>query len=392
MRGRMKILYLCPHFPPNYWQFPVQLKELGATVVGIGWGAHEDMRPELGRALTGYCQVHDMSNYDHVLRATAHLVSRIGRLDRVVSQEEHWIDLEAALRLDFNVPGKKPDDIRLFRQKSLMKEVFRKAGVPVAQGELASDLEAGRRFALRVGYPVIAKPDKGVGAAATFKLSGDADLEDFFARRPEGVSYILEEYLEGCIQSFDGLTDREGRIVFFASHQFSIDIMTAVNQDEHIHYWSLREIPEDLEDFGRKALAAFDLRERFFHLEFIRNPRGGLTAMEINARPPGGLTTDMFNYANDINVYREWANVVVNGRFEAKAERPYHVSYIGRKTTRRYKHSHEDVLRAHGERIIAHTPIDSVFRRAIGDYAYLARADSMDQLTPVVAYIHELDG
>jgi len=40
-------------------------------------------------------------------------------------------------------------------------------------------------------------------------------------------------------------------------------------------------------------------------------------------RPPGGMTTDMFNYANDIDIYREWAHVVVYNRFTAQYTRPY---------------------------------------------------------------------
>jgi hypothetical protein len=386
----MNILYLSPNFPPNYFRFPVCLRESGATVVGIGWEARERLRPELQQAMADYCRVPDMGNYDHVLRATGYLVSRVGKLDRIVSQEEHWLDLEAALRRDFNVAGKKPEDILHFRRKSLMKDVFQRAGVRVAQGELASDVEAGKRFARRVGYPLIAKPDKGVGAHGTSKLANDADMEEFFRRRSPEVSYILEEFLEGFIQSFDGLTGRDGTILFCASHRFNPDIMTAVNTDDHLHYWSMRQIPADIEEQGRRAIAAFDLRERFFHLEFIRGPRGKLTAMEINARPPGGLTTDMFNYANDIDVYRQWANVVVHGRFEARCERPYHVCYIGRKSSKRYAHSHEEVLQKYGQAIVEHTPIDSVFRQAIGDYAYLVRAPAMEQIQPIVAFIQQV--
>ncbi|MBI5244859.1 MAG: ATP-grasp domain-containing protein [Elusimicrobia bacterium] len=385
----MNILYICPNFPPNYRRFPVRLKEQGATVAGIGWEPLDRLRPEVRQSLAEYCHVPDMGNYDHVLRAAGCLVSRVGRLDRVFSQEEHWIDLEAALRLDFNVPGWKPRDILPVRLKSLMKGVFRGAAVPVAQGEPAADPAGARRLAGSAGYPLIAKPDKGVGAHATFRIDDDAGLERFFAKKDPAVPYIIEEFLEGDIQSFDGLTDPEGRIVFSASHQFSIGIMAAVNENRHLHYWSLREIPADLEDFGRKAVAAFGLRERFFHIEFIRSPRGDLRAMEINARPPGGLTTDMFNYANDIDIYLEWARTVTGGRFEARAERPYHVSYIGRKNIRRYAHSHEEVLRRHGALIVMHTAIDSVFRGAIGDYAYLARATDMDALRPVVEFIQE---
>lgn len=388
----MNVLYLSPSFPPNYWHFPVELKRAGADVLGIGWEAHDRLRPELKQALSGYCQVVDMSVYDHVHRAAAYLISQWGRVDRVAAQEEHWIDLEAALRRDFNVTGPKPDEIRHFRQKSLMKEVFRKAGIPVARGLVAADAEAGLAFAGSTGYPLIVKPDKGVGAHATYKLASDAALRDFFQSKPAGVPTILEEFLGGVIQSFDGLAGTDGEIAFCTAHQFSTDIMTAVNENRHLHYWSLRELPADLDELGRKSIAAFGLRERFFHLEFIRNPQGRLTAMEINARPPGGLTTDMFNFANDIDVYREWANVLVNGRFKAKYDRAYHCSYIGRKATSRYAHSHEDVLREHGPRILMSTPIDSVFRQAIGDFAYLARAKSMDELWPVAHYIHELAG
>ena len=384
----MNILYISPNFPPNYQLFPVRLREAGATVVGVGWSRWEELRPELRAVLADYCHVQDMSNYDHVLRATAYLVSRVGKLDRVAAQEEHWLDLKAALRQDFNVPGPKPNDIEPLRRKSLMKEVFQRSGVPCAEGELFSSAEAACDFARRVGYPIIAKPDKGVGAHATFKLASDADVDAFMERKAD-VAYILEEFLEGRIESFDGLTDGTGAIVFYTSHIFSNDIMTVVNDDQDLHYWSLRTLPADLEEYGRKAIAAFGVRERFFHLEFIRSPQGKLRAMEINARPPGGLTTDMFNYANDIDVYREWANVVVRGRFEAEWSRPYHVSYIGRKLNKRYAHSHEEVLRAWGTSILTHTPIDSVFRKAIGDYAYLARAEKLEQLWPLVEFIQK---
>ena len=161
----MNILYLSPNFPPNYVRFPVCLREAGATVVGIGWEARERLRPEVRDSLADYCHVPDMANYDHVLRAAGYLISRVGKLDRIVSQEEHWLDLEAALRLDFNVEGKKPEDVRCLRCKSLMKDVFRRAGVRVAQGELASDPEAGKRFARRAGYPLIAlRPSSSMSA------------------------------------------------------------------------------------------------------------------------------------------------------------------------------------------------------------------------------------
>ena len=69
-------------------------------------------------------------------------------------------------------------------------------------------------------------------------------------------------------------------------------------------------------------------------------------------RPPGGLTMDMFNYANDIDLYREWAHIVAHNRFTAKYSRPYHCCFAGRRTHKRYAHSHEEVVEALGARLV----------------------------------------
>ena len=56
----------------------------------------------------------------------------------------------------------------------------------------------------QVGYPVIVKPDNGCGAEATYKLKNDAELEAFYAELPD-TSYIMEEFINGTIVSFDGV-------------------------------------------------------------------------------------------------------------------------------------------------------------------------------------------
>ena len=107
-------------------------------------------------------------------------------------------------------------------------------------------------------------------------------------------------------------------------------------------------------------------------------------------RPPGGLTTDMFNYANDIDIYGEWANVVVHNRFAGAWSRPYHCCYIGRKDRKEYAHSHEEILLAYGHRIPHHEMIDSIFRAAIGDYGYLARSADLGEIREAAGFILEL--
>jgi hypothetical protein len=387
----MKFVFLSPHFPPNYFQFGVRLAELGVDVLGIADEPFDNLRPELRAALREYYRVVDMHSYDELLRALGHFTCRYGKLDRIESHNEYWLETEALLRTDFNIPGIRAGEIGQIKHKSLMKKVFIKAGVAVAEGRVVRSAAEARRLIARVGYPVVAKPDVGVGAARTYKLHSAAELDAFFGQKPP-VDYIMEQFIRGDIYSFDGLTDREGRIVFRTAHRYSQGIMETVNNDDLIYYYSLREIPADLEAAGRATVRAFDVRERFFHLEFFRTADGGLVALEVNMRPPGGLTTDMFNYANDIDIYREWANVVAFGRFTAEAARPYHCCYVGRKLNRAYAHSHEQALAFGGARICHHEPINGVFSAALGDYGYLVRAPELDDVLEVVRYVQKLAG
>lgn len=59
---------------------------------------------------------------------------------------------------------------RNFRDKDRMKEVLRAHGVPVARSVLVRSLRELALFVGHVGYPVIVKPQAGLGSRATFRV------------------------------------------------------------------------------------------------------------------------------------------------------------------------------------------------------------------------------
>ena len=387
----MNVIHFSPHFPDNYYPFSVGLKQAGANALGIGDAPYESLRPELQGALTEYYRVGSMEDYDQVLRAVGYLTYRYGKIDRIDSFNEHWLDLEARIRTDFNMFGLKTDTIETVKRKSKMKERFQQAGIAVARGRVVRDIDAGRALIRETGYPVVAKPDRGVGAMHTSRIRSDAELAAFFRIKPD-ADFIMEEFIDGDIMSFDGLTDRDGKIVFCTGHAYMSGIMETVNEDDHIYYCSFRELPVDLEAAGRAAVKAFDVRERFFHIEFFRTRKDGkIVALEVNMRPPGGYTTDMFNYANDIDIYREWANVIVLNEFRATYSRKYHCCYIGRKNGKHYVRSHDQVVRELGSLLVFHTPVSGVFRPAIGDHGYLVRSADMEEIRKAIQTVHETE-
>jgi len=237
------------------------------NVLGLADAPYESLRPELRGALSEYYRVGDMNSYDALVRALGHFTHRHGKIDGIDSHSEHWLETEARLRTDFNMSGLRQDRIGMVKRKSAMKEIYRSAGIRVARGAVVRTPEEARRLVAETGYPVVAKPDVGVGAAATFKILDDGELTSFFDGKSP-VDYIVEEFIQGKIFSFDGLTDRDGNLVFFTAHAFSQGIMETVNEDADLFYFSLREIPADLEEAGRRTARAFDVRGRFFHFDF----------------------------------------------------------------------------------------------------------------------------
>lgn len=383
----MNIVFISPHFPEHYSAFCTQLKAAGATVLGLAEAPYETLGASLREALTEYYRVEDMHDYDQLVRALGYFTHKHGKLDRCESLNEYWLATEARLRDDFNIMGIRGHQIDAIRRKSEMKQRFRQAGVAVAPGRVVRDLAEARAFIAATGYPVVAKPDAGVGALDTFRLDADDDLAALFAS-PLPADYILEGFVAGTIVSFDGLADRDGELVFATAHTFSQGIMETVNEGRHISYTSLREIPPRLEELGRRCVAAFDARERFFHIEFFHRGGDDYVGLEINMRPPGGFTTDMFNYACDIDIYRAWARLLVHDERTLDYTRKYHCTYASRKNGIPYRNSHAAIMARFPTEIVDVVRVPGVFSSALGDAGYIFRAEEMTRVREITDFIH----
>ena len=382
------IVYLSPNFPTNFINFIAALKKNGANVLGLGSEPFQHLNTKVKNCLNEYYKVDDLHNYEELRKALGFFTHKYGKIDGIDSHNEYWLDTEAKLRDDFNIPGLKTADIKKARSKSGMKEVFREAGMRVAKGRIVHSFEGATEFVREVGYPVVAKPDSGVGASDTFKINNDTELHEVFNKIPD-VNYIMEEFITGQIHSFDGLADYHSNPLFFTSHVFNDGIMEIVNNNKNLYYYSVRKVPKQLEELGRKCLKAFGVKGRFFHIEFFYTPDGEYVPLEVNLRPPGGLSMDMFNYACDINLYQTWGDMIVKDKCILNYERKYHVIYIGRKNGKNYVYEHKNILEKYNDLIILHQEMPHVFRQAMGDYCYMAKSEDFDSLQEMANCILE---
>jgi len=394
----MNFIFISPHFPRTYWNFCNCLKKNGVNVLGIGVCPYDGLEPSVRDALTEYYYLPSMENYDEMYRAVAFFASKYGRIDWIESNNEYWLEQDARLRTDFNViSGIKTDEIGYFKSKAAMKVKYAEAGVPTARGHRVSGYEDTAAFTAQVGYPVIAKPENGVGAAGTYTIENDAELRSFFAEKSD-VAYVCEEFITGDICSYDAIVDAEGNPLFESMTVWPPSIADIVNKDLDLSYYTHRDVPLQLSDYGRRTVKAFHAFNRFVHLEFFRltKPKKNLgeisdfVALEVNMRPAGGYTPDMMNYAHSVDVYQIWADMVTGGkRIIPESEQEYFCAYASRKDGKHYAHTHEEIIKRYGNVIEMCERMPEMMARTMGNQMYTVRLDTEEEVFDFVRFVHE---
>lgn len=386
----MNFIFFSPHFPQNSTEFCFFLKQNGANVLGIGDVEFESLNNRLKYSLTEYFKVLNMEDYAEVLKAVGYFTYKYGKINRFESLNEYWLELEARIRTDFNIYGTKMDFIYNLKHKSKMKAFFDKSGVQTVRYLQCLDKESALEFIEKVGFPVVVKPDLGSGASMTHKIENELEFDNFHHNKQVDISFIIEEYVDGVILTYDGLVDKYGNIAFETGHLFEQSIMEVVNSNDHLYYICLPEIDERVRDAGRRILKAFDVREKFFHIElFERRSDKNIIALEVNMRPPGAWMTDAINFTHEINIYNEWASMVTYNKVVGPVSGKYFTGYASRKNHKSYKHSHEEILNTYSDIIVNFNHIDEVFSRAMGDLAYQFRTKTYKEVKEIIEYIHE---
>jgi hypothetical protein len=393
----MNFIFISPQFPDCYRHFCQRLHSNGVNVLGIGDCPFAQLHPDLKASLTEYYKVDNMEDYDQMYRAVAYLAFRHGKIDYLESNNEYWMEQDARLRQDFHITtGLQPEDMQRFKHKSAMKAYYAAAGIPTARYHLLTgDKQAALDFAHTVGYPMVAKPDNGVGAAGNMVLRCDEDLLRLL-NTPLDSQYILEEFISGEVSAFDGIVNGQGEIIFYANHVTTQSIMDMVHNHGEMYYSVLKDVPWDVLEAGKATLKAFGLKKRSFHLEFFRLTEakeglgnvGDLVGLEVNMRPAGGYTPDMINYASGADYYQLWADMICydEARHTYNGSRSF-CAYIGRWDEISYHHSHDQICQRYGRRIKDSGRLTGILEGTMGDDFYIIVADTAQERDEMIQYI-----
>ena len=399
----MNVIFISPHFPLHFWNFCDRLKRLGVNVLGIGDAPYDSLASEVKNSVGEYYYVTSLEDYDQVYRAVGYYIGRYGRIDYVESQNEYWLELEARLRTDFNITsGWKTDELQSVKLKSQMKLGYRRAKVKTARHHLIDQPDEALQFATKVGYPVIVKPDNGVGASNTWKIGDEAGLTNLYhetlAHYP-AHHFIMEEFVPGHIETFDGITDAQGNIVFYTGQvMMATPLAMLQGTGENVSYTQNVQAT-DLNDIGPRVVKAFGLRNRFFHFEFFRldedkkglGKRGDVLGLEVNMRAPGGYIPDKMNYAYNVDVYQIWADALTLG--ENRSFPNYHfqryVTHFGRSEKVEYRHSADEVRAQLGHKLLLEKVPPKSISGGMGAQVFVAWSESLPELEAQARFILE---
>ena len=381
-------VFISPNFPENYWMFCNHLKQNGLRVLGVGDSPYEQLKPELRESLHEYYKVSSLENYDEVYRAVAFFIHKYGPIDWLESNNEYWLEKDAMLRTAFNITsGFHTEDMEKVKCKSAMKAYYAKAGIPTARYHLVDGFEAAKEFANTVGYPVVVKPDNGVGASSTYRLKSDEELEYFFSTKNPAVRFIMEEMVKGYVLTYDAIIGSQGQPLFESGNVTPCSLMDVVNDNGESLYYIHKEVPADVREAGLKTVAAFGVKSRFVHLEFFRltqdqeglGKAGDIIGLEVNMRPSGGYTPDMYNYAYETDVYKIWADMIAFDASTKPLGKRHFCTFMGRRDGVTYKMDHDAVMRKYGNRMKMQGRIPDALSGAMGNIMYLVNLDTDEE-------------
>lgn len=361
----MNVIFIEPSFPYNQREFVRALHAVGANVIGIGERPASSLSSDLKGWLAEYVQISSVVHEPSLLEAV-NAVQRSVWVDRLEATVEAHIMAAAAVRQAAGIPGTSVETAFLCRDKPAMKDTLRKAGISCAQSMRAKTPQDAKDFAASVGYPLIIKPPAGAGASGTWRVRDDKELMQVIQESglAAGKAVAIEEFIEGHEGFLDTLTINGEVTHEFITHYYPNVLqamrerwispqMVTTNRIAASGYGEVRQMARDVIRILKIGTSAT-------HMEWFAGPKG-LKFSEIGCRPPGVGQWDVYNAANEFDLYFEWAHAIVHGSTHTEPSRRYSAGMIALRPDRDGRITGysgvNEISRRYGDNIVAaHLP------------------------------------
>lgn len=318
------VLYAAPNFSNNAVRFMHAIAGVPDILLGvISQEPWEKLPWEVQSKVKVFWKVHNIFDQQELLHAITDVCAQYGPAHRLLVTVEQVQGVVAEVRDQLGIPGMPAWVIRNFRNKALMKDKLRAAGLPCARHLLATSAEEALQFARQAGLPLIVKPPDGAASLSTFKVHHADELNRVLHHMPPAPHHqvLLEEFIIGSEHSFDTFSINGKPVFHSLTHYYPTPL--EVMRESWIQWQVLlpREVEDPVYDDIRlaafRALEVLGMQTGLSHLEWFRRQDGTIAISEVAARPPGAQITTLMSRANDFDSLGAWAKLMIRGEFEA---------------------------------------------------------------------------
>lgn len=253
-------------------------------------------------------------NLQDMLHSVAHLAKEM-HIDRVIPLDDFDLEKAAMLREHLRLPGMGESATRFFRDKLAMRMQASEHSIPVPEFTSTTNNPDIAHFLQHVPPPWVLKPRLMAGAIGIKKYHDAQEVWDRIHSLGDEQSYfVLERFVPGDIFHVDSIWFRD-RMVYAVSSVYGTPPLE-VTHGGGIFTTRLMERECDydkgLKWLNEKVLNAFNLGNGVSHTEFIRaHENGHIFFLETSARVGGANIADLIEAATGINMWAEWADVIV---------------------------------------------------------------------------------
>lgn len=262
------------------------------------------------------------------VRDTEQLIAAVqsyGNLYKIVTTHETLLLPVAEANEALGLGAMSSETVKRTLDKSQLKATLKRTGIMTPRDQMVTSAAEAQRFATEVGFPIIIKPVGGSGAVTTFEIRNEEQLAQVLQLIQPPV--IAEAFIAGQELCFDTIT-LYNEPQFYTLCEYSPPILNALQDPER--QWRClmpRQINDKYQEFiaqGLAAVRALQVGTTMTHMEGFLN--GGF--IDATLRPAGARIAPMFGFACDVDPYRVWARVAIDGCLDGPLERKFAVGTI----------------------------------------------------------------
>jgi biotin carboxylase len=306
------VLCLSSFFKGN--RFFQRLHEEGVRVILITSDAFKDDK-WARQYIHEFYSVPTFEDRKSLLQGIAWLF-RTRRIDRIVALDDFDVEVAAAFREHFQLPGLNESTARLFRDKLAMRMAAQRLGIPVPRFTALFHHPDVDRFLKEVPAPWLIKPRSEASAVGIQKLrSSEEAWTAIHALGDRQANHLLEQMLDGELYHVDSLVHR-GEVVFSEVGRYRRPLLEVAHEGG---IYGTRTVPRDdpaavtLRALTAKLLTGFGLHLGASHTEWIIDREGNPFFIETSARVGGAHIAEMVEAATGVNLWSEWAALELIG-------------------------------------------------------------------------------